>query len=179
MSEGLFEQDTDTFIITWNRLIVRHGPGTIRKKDGTILGYIKAGGMINRYICILDIHHKTIIKSNKNKIHSYQYAVKDSAGNKIGTVYGKTAFSVKNDMKMKDEKGNKILEIKTNEKNQYEIYTHDGKLIAKDIAVSIKNSTDDASEFTILDLNYDRQRLWGLYISFLSGFSDKSTVVPD
>ena len=84
VSEELLGQKTDTYIITWNRFIVRRGPGVIRKQDGTILGYIKTGGMINRYICITDTKNNIIIKSDKNKIHSYQYTVKDSSGKKIG-----------------------------------------------------------------------------------------------
>lgn len=173
MTSELLNQKIDCYKIIWRKGMFHRGPGIIQKMDGTLLGHIKAGGWINRYISIVDTNDKVLIKSYKNKIHSYRYTVKDQNQNPIGIVHGKTDFSLNRDMKMKNEHGEKILELKTNDDCEFEIKTNDGKIIAKDIFMHLENS-DEISQLKILDLDYERKKILGLYISFLSSTFDKT-----
>ena len=186
---SLLDQNITKYFLKWKG---SQGQGfgfkdcKIQKEDGEQIGKLETEGQPggpSKKNYLYDNENLVLFTTKSNWSLGGKYYIKDSENNQIAIVKGK-ALSRKRNFTMKNLRGDKILTFKSFgvlEDRPHEINSIDGKNIAKfsvkveyvkqsDWGQAIPNNC--SCTLQIIDSNFNRKILLGMFISCLSSYID-------
>jgi len=143
--------------------------------DGKIMGRLQTKGFITKTTSLSDENDRILISSIKKHTIGDRYQVENSDGKFLGNVNCKISFTSRNPIAtLKNEYGKEVLYINYISKQDglYDVKTNVEKTIAD---FTLYYDSNCNSQLLMKDLEFDREKLFAIVISFFSSRYDYTT----